>query len=36
MISGAELVVIPQTGHLPNEESPEEFARAVIDFVERN
>ena len=36
MISGAELVVIPQTGHLPNEESPEEFAQAVIDFVEKN
>ena len=36
MISGAELVVIPQTGHLPNEESPKEFAKAVIDFVEKN
>ena len=36
MISGAELVVFPQTGHLPNEESPAEFAKAVIDFVEKN
>jgi pimeloyl-ACP methyl ester carboxylesterase len=36
LISGSELVIIPQTGHLPNEESPEEFARAVIDFVEKN
>ena len=36
LISGSELVIIPQTGHLPNEESPAEFAQAVIDFVERN
>jgi pimeloyl-ACP methyl ester carboxylesterase len=36
LIQGAELVVIPQTGHLPNEESPEEFAQAVIEFVEKN
>ena len=36
LIAGAELVVIPETGHLPNEESPEKFAQAVIDFVERN
>ncbi len=36
LIQGAELVVIPQTGHLPNEESPQEFAQAVIEFVEEN
>ena len=36
LISGSELVIIPQTGHLPNEESPQEFAQAVIDFVEKN
>jgi pimeloyl-ACP methyl ester carboxylesterase len=36
IIEGSELVVIPQTGHLPNEESPQEFAQAVIDFVEKN
>jgi pimeloyl-ACP methyl ester carboxylesterase len=36
LISGSELVIIPQTGHLPNEESPAEFAKAVIDFVEKN
>lgn len=36
MISGSELVVIPQTGHLPNEESPQEFAQSVIDFVKKN
>lgn len=36
IIKVSELVVIPQTGHLPNEESPQEFAQAVIDFVEKN
>jgi pimeloyl-ACP methyl ester carboxylesterase len=36
LIASAELVIIPQTGHLPNEESPQEFAQAVIDFVEKN
>lgn len=36
LIPGSELVIIPQTGHLPNEESPQEFAKAVIDFVEKN
>lgn len=35
-IQGSELVIIPQTGHLPNEESPEEFASAVVDFISRN
>ena len=32
-LPGSKLVVIPQTGHLPNEEKPEEFASAVIDFL---
>jgi pimeloyl-ACP methyl ester carboxylesterase len=32
-IMGAELVVIPQTGHLPNEEKPTEFANAVAEFL---
>ena len=36
MIEGSELVVIPRTGHLPNEESPAEFAEAVVDFIGRN
>jgi pimeloyl-ACP methyl ester carboxylesterase len=36
MIPGAELTIIPRTGHLPNEESPEGFAKAVIEFVEKN
>ena len=34
-ISGAELVKISQTGHLPNEEKPQEFASAVIEFIDR-
>lgn len=33
-IPGATLVVIPQTGHLPNEEKPEEFANSVIEFIQ--
>lgn len=36
LIPSAELVIIPNTGHLPNEESPEEFAQAVISFIETN
>ena len=36
LIAGSELVIIPRTGHLPNEESPEEFAAAVISFIEAN
>ena len=35
-ISGSELVVIPQTGHLPNEEKPAEFAAAIMKFVLEN
>lgn len=33
-IPRATLVVIPQTGHLPNEEKPEEFANSVIEFIQ--
>lgn len=36
MIERSELVVIPRTGHLPNEESPADFAEAVVDFIGRN
>lgn len=32
-IMRAELVIIPQTGHLPNEEKPTEFANAVAKFL---
>ena len=33
-IPNAKLVEIAGTGHLPNEEKPEEFAREVIKFIE--
>ncbi len=32
-IPNAELVVIPQCGHLPHEEQPDEFMRAVTKFL---
>ena len=35
-ISGSVLEVIPQTGHLPNEEAPAEFAKRVVRFIDRN
>ena len=34
-LPNAELVVIPDTGHLPQEESPDLFLEAVLDFVNR-
>ncbi len=34
-IEQAELVIISQTGHLPNEEKPEDFARAVGAFIDK-
>jgi pimeloyl-ACP methyl ester carboxylesterase len=34
-IPNAELVIIPKTGHLPNEESPDAFAEAAIEFIEK-
>ena len=33
LLPNAELVIIPETGHLPNEEKPEEFAGAVRKFI---
>ena len=36
LISGSQLVVIPQTGHLPNEEKPTEFAKAITEFILKN
>ena len=33
-IPGARLVVLPDTGHLPQEETPEEFSRAVNQFLD--
>ena len=32
-IAGSQLEIIPQAGHVPHEEKPEEFNRLVIDFV---
>jgi pimeloyl-ACP methyl ester carboxylesterase len=32
-IPGAHLVVLPDTGHVPQEETPEEFSRAVSQFL---
>jgi len=32
-IANAKLVVVPQCGHFPHEERPEEFMQAVIDFL---
>jgi len=34
-IAGAEQVVLPGTGHLPNMEQPEAFNRVVLEFLER-
>ena len=33
-IPGARLVILPDTGHLPQEETPDEFSRAVAQFLE--
>ena len=33
-IRSARLVVLPDTGHLPQEETPEEFSHAVRQFLE--
>jgi len=35
-IPDAELVILPDCGHLPQEECPEPFLEAVIDFVQRS
>ena len=34
LIQGSELVVVPESGHLPNEEKPAEFAEKVIAFIQ--
>jgi len=34
-LSGAELVVIARSGHLPQEETPGQFTDAVLDWLER-
>jgi len=35
LINNSELVIIPKTGHLPNEEAPIEFAFVIAKFIER-
>jgi pimeloyl-ACP methyl ester carboxylesterase len=34
-IQGAALVVLPETGHISNEERPLEFNRVVQEFLDR-
>ena len=34
-IPGARLVILPDTGHIPQEETPEEFSRAVAQFLDQ-
>lgn len=36
IISGAKLSIIAKTGHLPNEELPEQFASEVIKFIQES
>lgn len=36
LIVGSKLVIVPKTGHLPNEESPSEFAESVSRFISSN
>jgi len=33
-LAGARLLVLPGIGHLPQEEAPEEFSRAVSQFLD--
>ena len=35
-LPNADLLVIPQSGHLPNEEKPKEFLTALIGFLEQS
>jgi pimeloyl-ACP methyl ester carboxylesterase len=32
-IRGARFLALPDTGHVPEEETPEEFAKAVSEFL---
>jgi pimeloyl-ACP methyl ester carboxylesterase len=36
LIAGAEAVVIPRCGHVPNVEKPVEFAAALTAFIARH
>ena len=35
LIRGSKLVVIPECGHLPELEKPEEFVDCVLEFLKR-
>jgi len=35
MLPGAELVVLPACGHVPQEEQPQQFVDAIVDFFDR-
>ncbi|MDP3283908.1 MAG: hypothetical protein Q8M56_05730, partial [Desulfobacterales bacterium] len=35
-LSNSTLVILPQCGHIPQEEKPEETAKLIIDFIERD
>ena len=32
-ITGAEVIVLPECGHLPHEERPDDFNRLVLEFL---
>jgi pimeloyl-ACP methyl ester carboxylesterase len=34
-IPGSRLVILPDTGHIPQEETPDEFSRAVAQFLDQ-
>ena len=35
MLPGAELVVLPACGHVPQEEQPRQFVGAIVDFLDQ-
>lgn len=35
-IAGSQLLIVPECGHLPQEETPDEFVMAVLDFMSGN
>jgi len=35
-IKGSDLVIIPQCGHVPQEEHPDVVIKAILDFLEKN
>ena len=35
-LTNADLTMIPDCGHLPQEEKPQEFVAAVVDYLRKN